>query len=44
MEKFLDPLIDSFRDAARGGITLGRAAFKVGRATIKIVVKIVFAK
>lgn len=40
----MENLLDILRDAARGGITLGRAAIKIGRATIKIVVKVVFAR
>lgn len=38
----MDHLLDRLRDAARDGITLGRTAIRVGRTTVKIIVKIVF--
>jgi hypothetical protein len=37
-------LLALLRDAANGSVTLGRAVIHLGRATIQVVVKIVFAK
>ncbi len=37
-------VFDLLREAARGGVTIGRAAVKVGRATVEIVVKVILAK
>ncbi len=37
-------LLALLRDAATGGITLGRAVIRVGRSTIEIVVKVFVRK
>ncbi len=42
METLFDMLRDTARDAARGGITIGRKVIRIGHTTVKIIVKIVF--
>jgi hypothetical protein len=37
-------LIALVHEAARGGITVGRAVIKVGRASVQIVVKVFFTR
>jgi hypothetical protein len=40
----METLLALLRDAAHGGITIARAAIRVGRTTIEIVVKVFLRK